>query len=116
MTQQDAIQYIREQLALNDVPSTWSYEDRIRYNKALAEFEQANPGIFPNSISSVVDNIAAKPYDPLQDDSFSFSMFTDELANNANKALGFSFLTLRNLLFVAVILFVGIFAWRKSAK
>lgn len=114
MTQPEAIEYIRDQLALNDVPSTWSYEDRVRYNKALAEFEKANPDIFPNSIASVVDNIASKPYDPLQDDSFSFSMFTDELANNANKTLGIGFLTLRNLLFVAVILFVAIFAWRKS--
>lgn len=114
MDKAEAIAYIRDQLALNDVPSTWSYEDRERYNKALAEFEKANPGVFPDSISSTVDRIATKPYDPLQDDSFSFSAFGDEVLNNANKAIGFSFLTLRNLLFVAVIIFVGFYAYRKA--
>lgn len=116
MTQSQAIQYIRGQLALNDTPSSWSYEDRVRYNKALAEFEQANPGVFPNSVKAVVENIASKQYQSLDDDSFSFSMFGDEVLNNAKEASFSLFGSLRNALYIAVAVGVGLFVWSKFGR
>jgi hypothetical protein len=116
MTSSQAIQYIRGQLALNDTPSTWSYEDRVRYNKALAEFQMANPGVFPNGIPAVIENIAGKQYQPLEDDSFSFSMFGDEVLNNAKEASFSLFGSLRNALYIATVVLVAIYAYSKFAK
>lgn len=116
MTSQSAIQYIRGQLALNDTPSTWSYEDRVRYNKALAEFQVANPGVFPSGIPAVVESIAGKQYQSLDDESFSFGMFGNEVLNNAKDASFSLFGSLRNALYIAVAIGVAIFAWNRFAK
>lgn len=116
MTQAQAIQYVRAQLALNDTPSTWSYEDRVRYNKALAEFQQANPGVFPDGIPTVIDRIASQQYQPLEDESFSFGMFGEELANNAKEASFSLFGSLRNALYLAAVVGVAVFVYLKFGK
>ncbi len=116
MTKSEAIEYIRGQLALNDTPSTWSDEDKYRYRKALAEFEQANPGIFPDSIASVVDRVAAKPYDPLVDDSFSFSDFGGEVLNNAKEASFSLFGSLRTTLYLVAVVGVVAYLWFRFGK
>lgn len=116
MNNPEAIAMIREQLNLNDEPSSWSYEQRFKYNQTLAAYEAANPGLFPASSVVALNNITNKDFDPLVDDSFSFSAFGDEMLNQANVKLNSFGVTIKQLLFVAVIILVAVFAWRKVGK
>lgn len=70
MINAEAIEMIRGQLSLNDNPSTWSYEDRTRYNNALAAYEQANPDQFSGADLATIDRVAGTQYQELDDTSF----------------------------------------------
>lgn len=117
MTKAEAIATVRAQLGLDSKPvSEWTYEERTNYNHVLANFLLANPESFSPADVQTITGIANKVYDPLQDASFSLTDFGAEVANNVKNASFLGFATLRNLLYVAVVVAVVWYIWLKFGR
>lgn len=64
-----AIAAVRAQLGLNDIPSSWTYDQRVEYNKALANYISTHPALFTPQDLATASDIAVKAYAPLADTS-----------------------------------------------
>lgn len=88
---QTAIAAVRAQLGLSNTPSDWTYDERTKYNKALASYIAANAALFPPQDVEVAQNIQSESISPLGDTSYladinTFgSAFTDELLSAGEK-------------------------------
>jgi hypothetical protein len=75
---------------LNDVPpAQWTYEQRTNYNTTFAALIAENPDGFSVEQVSTANHILTNGYDPLENPSFDFSQFAEEVGNSAAK-FGFS--------------------------
>lgn len=74
----EAVRVTRRALNLNDKPSSWTYEQRQAYNKALAGYIAARPDLFTAQDATTAGRIVAKPFEPLADASFDWGMFATE--------------------------------------
>jgi len=85
---EQAIAKIRSDMNLPALPSDWTYEQRIAYNKTLADYILSHPDEFDQTSALVASKVANQVYSPLEDTSFTsdLSIFGDELANQAIKA------------------------------
>ena len=82
-SRQKAIAAVRAQLGLNDYPSSWSYDQRVSYNKALAAYILQNPVGFTAADTNTAATTVNKSYADLEDDSFDWAMFGREVQDNA---------------------------------
>lgn len=81
---QQAASTVRSQQGLASIPPTeWTYEQRTRYNQALAAYILERPALFSKAEIDSAAIVFGKPYSPLQDATFDWSQFGDELASNA---------------------------------
>lgn len=95
-----AVASVRASLGLNDIPTTWTYEQRQTYNKALATFIATHPDQFGAQDLQTAEAVAAKPIDQLEDDSFDWGMFAVEAtkpALDAAQSIGEGVFTVANL-------------------
>jgi hypothetical protein len=79
-----AIASVRDQLGLSSDPSSWSYDERVNYNKALAGYIAAHPNDF-NATDAATAGIVGAADTPTQllDTSFDWSAFGTEVWNQA---------------------------------
>jgi hypothetical protein len=121
-----AIATTRANLGLNDNPTTWTYEQRQTYNKALANYIATNPDQFGALDLQIAEGVAAKPVDQLEDDSFDWAMFAKEStapALEAAQSIGQGVFTAANLTkflipvaaIIAVVILLTAFARRTGA-
>lgn len=61
---------IRAQLGLNDTPSSWTYDQRVTYNRALSQYISANPQIFTAGDLENASAVLNQNPTALTDDSF----------------------------------------------
>lgn len=86
-----AIQTVRADLGLSNTPSDWTYNERVKYNKALADYITAHASEFPPQDLAVAQDIAAQTASPLADNGLlsdlgTFgSAFGDELLSAGEK-------------------------------
>lgn len=75
---------IRGQQGLSADPSSWSYEQRVAYNKAYADYILANPSLFNANSIEVANHVRTAIYSPLADTSVAsdLSQFGTEFTNN----------------------------------
>lgn len=66
----NAIATVRAQQGLNDIPATWSYDQRIAYNKALAAYIQQNPTSYAPETVTTAGVVSAANYTALDDTSY----------------------------------------------
>lgn len=80
---------IRSNLGLSDVPSEWTYDERLAYNNALATYINANPGVFSASDLAIANNELNQNNVSLSDTSFTsgLSDFFGNLEDEAVSAL-----------------------------
>lgn len=78
-----AANLIKQQLGLAELPSTWTYEQRVQYNKTLAKYIQDHPSSFSQSQNVTAAKVSGTAYSPLQDTSFDFKEFVSEIGNQA---------------------------------
>lgn len=96
---QQAIATVRAQLGLTGIPpAEWSYDQRTRYNQALAEYILNYPGRFSAQDLSTASVIYQRGYSPLDDTSFDWAMFANETAANAAPVFAGVQLTLNKVL------------------
>lgn len=84
-----AVKTVRAQLGLTDIPpSNWSYETRIAYNKALADYIQTNAASFSAQDQYIAGQVAQQAYAPLADTGVSadLSTFGNEFVNQLENA------------------------------
>jgi len=82
-TRAESIATVKAQFGLTNVlPSDWSYDQRTQYNKALAAYILANETV-TDAARPLIAKVANSEPGPLVDDSFDWSMFGTEVANNA---------------------------------
>jgi len=81
-TRAQSIAAVRSALGLSNTPSNWSYDERTNYNKALAAYILANESVTA-AARPLIAHVANSEPGPLVDDSFDWSMFGTEVANNA---------------------------------
>lgn len=83
----DAVALIRKLEGLDQKPpTTWTYEERVKYNARLAEYIASRPGDFTQSEINVAEWVAASPYQPLEDTSFDWGMFATESVRPVGEA------------------------------
>lgn len=91
---QQAQANIRAQLGLNDNPSSWSYDERLSYNNALATFIANNADSFPADQVANANATLGKANTPLADTGFLSDLstfggaFEDEVLNAGNSVAG----------------------------
>ncbi len=111
---QKAVSIVRAQLGLaNIAPASWTYEQRTRYNQALAAYILENPGLFSKQDLDSAALVFGKAYSPLQDTSFDWSQFGDEFSANAAPVFAGFQLTLNKVL-VGLGLVLALFLVAKS--
>lgn len=79
---------VRARLGLSDTPSSWTFDERARYNKALAEEILRYPLSFTAQTLETAILVAGKDYGALGDSSFSWGEFGAETAANSVPVLG----------------------------
>jgi hypothetical protein len=104
-----------------DDPENLTYEQRIVFNKALAEYIVAHPGSFSSGSVDSAKLIAAQTYDPLSDPSFDWDQFASEAVTNAagvgdaladvGKGATAALSSLKWALPVALLVAIGIGLW-----
>lgn len=72
---------VAQQLGVD--PANLSYEDRTRYNKALANYILQYPQSFSSQTLANAQAVSAKDYENLQDASFDWGEFISETGTNA---------------------------------
>lgn len=91
---QQAQAYIRATLGLSDDVSSWSYDDRIAYNKALATYIAQNASSFPAQSVGTANAVLNEHASALQDTGFlsDLSVFGsalgDEVLNAGDSVAG----------------------------
>ncbi len=120
---QQAQAYIRATLGLSDDVSSWSYDERIAYNKALATYIAQNASSFPAQSVGTANAVLNEHASAIQDTGFlsdlsAFgSAFGDEVVNAGESVAGIgqgflSFASLTKYLIpLAGIIIVGILLW-----
>ena len=96
---QTAIANTRAALGLSNNVSTWTQEQRITYNAALATVLSASPDQFSDQDLINAEYVKAHPGEPLVDASFSLGDFATEAAKpltDAAQSVGSGFFTLAN--------------------
>lgn len=89
-----AFAYIRSTLGLNDTPSSWTYDERISYNRALSQYISANPQIFTATDLENASAVLNQNPTALTDESFFgevgdfASAFGDEVVSAADQVGG----------------------------
>ena len=79
-----AINIALTQTGLKDKPKTeWTYDERAKYNKALADIIATYPDRFAPSQVTQAKAVEMADYSPLASSDFSFSDFGREVLNNA---------------------------------
>jgi hypothetical protein len=102
---------IRYKLSLQSIPrSEWTYAQRVEYNKEIAQLILQNPDVFSSTDVNTARDVRQKQYSPIEDESLSLSMFTDEVLNNAVKITAVGGETLRKALYFAVVVGVSYLA------
>lgn len=82
---------VKEQLGLTGLaPSAWTYEQRVAYNTALADYIMAHPVEFTPAQQSIAQNVLGEQNLPLEDTGLlsDLSTFTDEFGNQAARVGG----------------------------
>lgn len=106
-----ASEYIRNQQKLPADKTTWTYDQRGNYNKALAAYIAAHPENFTAQDLTTASVVQSKTYSPLEDPSFDFGDFASEFGSNVAapfKAIGDGVLSAANLAKYAIpLLFIG---------
>jgi len=77
------------EMSLPSVKSDWSYAQRLAYNKAFAD-RVLNLGAaagFSGTEIATAAHISSNPGAPLEDTSFDWGIFGDEVLNQAQKKL-----------------------------
>lgn len=77
-----AVATVRAQLGLNNTPSSWTYDQRTAYNKALSAYILARPAGFSSTDLGTAAHVASANYQPLENAGWSWAMFGSELQNN----------------------------------
>ena len=99
------IKIARAELGLNDVPSSWTYEQRTAYIKKLAGLIELNADQFTAAEVAHAIDVKSKAFPPLEDTSFDWAMFAGEVQANASPVLT---TFLRRLYALAAIAAVGV--------
>jgi|GEM_PF-3593886 hypothetical protein len=117
---------VRASLGLANIPpSSWTYEQRVAYNKALASAILSDSAPATAQDLATAQAIAAKEYSPLETYTLgdAASDFTAELVNQAQGVNPFSEQNrgkTRNVLIALVLLagtvFFGVLAWRTAPQ
>lgn len=82
-----AINLALKETALDGKAKTeWTYEERAKYNKALADIIATYPDRFAPSQVTQAKAVEMADYSPLASSDFSFSDFGEEVLNNAVSA------------------------------
>lgn len=104
-----AVAAVRQQQGLAGIPpAQWSYDQRTAYNKALAAYILARPSGFTATDAGTAAQISARDYSPLQDASFSWGEFTDEVTDRA-AATASGFVFSLNAGLVVAMVFVALY-------
>ncbi|MBW7895149.1 MAG: hypothetical protein H3C27_08545 [Opitutaceae bacterium] len=82
---ENAASAVRAQLGLPASPLAWTYEQRLAYINALADYILANPAGFDAQDLGQASAVKNTQYSGLVDTSFDWSMFGTELTANAEK-------------------------------
>lgn len=81
----DASALVRQQQGLSNDPSSWTYEQRVAYNKALAQYITSNPDQFDATDLKTAQTVSTANTPPtLLDTSFDWGAFGDEVINQAS--------------------------------
>lgn len=83
----EAIKIVRAAQGLNDTPSSWTYDQRTRYNNALATYFLTHPEKFGSQDLNTAERVVKNPAQPLEDTSFDWGMFAAEAVKPAGDAL-----------------------------
>lgn len=71
-----AVNVVRNRLGLDVIaPSAWTFEQRVAYEKALAEFIAAHPAAFDAQDMATARDVSQKDYGALSSPDFSFGDF-----------------------------------------
>ena len=81
---------VKAALGLPTSPLSWTYDQRVAYNKALADYIQANPAQFSPVDLNTAQIVNGKTYSGLDDASFDWGMFGGEIVNQSNELNPFS--------------------------
>lgn len=103
---------IRKRLGLLEIPpSDWTYEQRVEYNRELAQYIADNPQSFQDTEIQTAKDIASKAIDPLDDTSLmaSVGLFGDAFLVEAETVLETGGKTLRTSIYIAVAIAVTLY-------
>lgn len=101
-----AVATVRAQLGLNNTPSSWTYEQRTAYNKALAAYILARPLGFTAADAGTAAHVASANYQPLENAGWSWAMFGSELKNNLDVGTFRAAWLLSAAAVIALVLFI----------
>lgn len=114
---QQAVSIVRSQQGLASIPpADWTYEQRTRYNQALAAYILERPGLFSKAEVDSAALVFGKTYSPLQDASFDWSQFGDEFAANAAPVFAGFQLTLNKVLVGLGLLVALVFVFKSRPR
>lgn len=113
---QNAAATVRAQMGLPASPLSWTYEQRIEYNQRLADYLLAYPiGVDAETLRQA-SAVANKSYEALDDSSFSWVQFGDELAPSAGRVLSAVSNRLLVILTLGAVVFFAVLAEKHRPK
>lgn len=107
-TLRDGIQAaLKVEMSLPDDKTKWSYEQRVAYNKEFAKriIDLGTSAGFTGTEIAVAERVKSQPFAPLEDTSFDWGMFGNEILNQAEDINPFSE---RNRSQTGLMIFAGI--------
>lgn len=113
---QQAAETVRLQMGLPASSLSWTYEQRVAYNKALADYLLTHPTGIDAQTLGTASNVLNKTYPDLQDTSFDWVQFGDELAPSAGRVLSAVSNRLLVILTLGAVVFFAVLAEKHRPK